>query len=710
MKGGDALGHAIRGISFGWPLEAIGHHENDKGNVNLVSQSRVTSVIQTNRPIQWLYSVALWVAAYLPRSFKYYMKAVVSNCMLRRPPWSFVPRARYCAFPLPSPLMPHPLVETFAGLCQRGAFSDAIAAMASLEAQDLLADPVSYSNLIKLCIQNNAVQEGRSVHRHLSLNGCSPKLFLSNSLMNMYVKFGLVNEAQQLFDAMPVRNVVSWTTMISALVSFKRNEEALRLLISMQREGSAPNMYTFSSVLRACQTLACLWSIHCCIVKHGLELDVFVRSALIDVYSKFGDLDYGYRIFKEMTTRDLVVWNSIIGGFAQGGDGYKAINLFTKMQRTGFMANQATLTSVLRACTGMVLLEMGRQVHVHVLKHKRDLILNNAVLDMYCKCGSLEEADTLFQRMSERDVISWSTMISGLAQNGRSNDALKLFELMKVSGAKPNYITIVGVLFACSHAGLVEDGWYYFRSMKQLFGIEPGREHYGCMVDLLGRAGKLDEALKFVQNMDFEPDTIIWRTLLGACRVHKEANLAAHAAKEILRLEPQDQGAYILLSNIYADSHRWNDAEQVRKSLKDRQVKKEPGRSWIEVGKKIHVFLVGDMSHPQADGIKMELSRLMTRIRTLGYVPDTDFVLHDIEREQKEESLQYHSEKLAIAFGIMCSTRGKPIRIMKNLRICGDCHTFAKLVAKSEGKAIIIRDQVRFHRFHDGVCSCGDYW
>lgn len=648
-----------------------------------------------------------------------YMKAF-SGCIPSKPLRPCLPPTSYrsvaalllpaSSVPLPNSSPPHPLVETFASLCHRGAFSDAIAAMGSLEVHGLRADPISYSNLIKLCIRNNAVDEGRLVHRHLSSDGDHPELFLSNTLMSMYTKFGLVNEARQLFDRMGERNVVSWTTMISVMTNLKRNEEALRLLISMQREGVAPNMYTFSAVLRACQTLASLWSVHCCIVKYGLESDVFVRSSLIDVYSKFGDLDYGYRVFKEMATRDLVVWNSIIGGFAQGGDGYKAINLFAQMKRAGFLANQGTLASVLRACTGMVLLEMGRQVHVHVLKHERDLILNNALLDMYCKCGSLEDADAVFQRMSERDVISWSTMISGLAQNGRSSDALKLFESMKILGPKPNYITIVGVLFACSHAGLVEDGWYYFRSMKKLFDIQPGREHYGCMVDLLGRAGKLEEALKFIQDMNFEPDTVIWRTLLGACRVHKNANLAAHAAKEILRLQPDDEGAYILLSNIYADSHRWNEVEQVRKSMRDRRVRKEPGRSWIEVGKKIHVFIVGDMSHPQADGIEKELSRLISRIANIGYVPDTDFVLHDVGKEQKEESLRYHSEKLAIAFGVLNSTRSKPIRIMKNLRICGDCHTFAKLVAKSEDMTIIIRDPVRFHHFQDGACSCGDYW
>jgi pentatricopeptide repeat protein len=425
---------------------------------------------------------------------------------------------------------------------------------------------------------------------------------------------------------------------------------------------------------------------------------------------KLGDLDSGRGVFDEMVTRDPVVWNSLIAGFAQSGDGAGAVELFMRMKESGFSANQGTLTSVLRACTGMVMLEVGMQVHAHVLKYDRDLILHNALLDMYCKCGSLQDADALFRRMPRRDVISWSTMVSGLAQNGRSTEAMKVFDLMQSEGPTPNRITMVGVLFACSHAGLVEDGWYYFRSMEKLFGIHPEREHCNCMVDLLGRAGKLDEAVKFISEMNFEPDLVIWRTLLGACRVHKNAKLAAYAAREILKLEPEDQGARILLSNTYADLRQWSDAEKTWKAMWNQGAKKEPGRSWIELGKQVHVFIAGDFSHPCSASIVQELNRLTKRVTDLGYAPQTEFVLQDLESEQKEDLLKYHSEKLAVAFGTMNSMEGKPVRIMKNLRICGDCHSFVKLVSKSEGKVIIIRDQVRFHHFQDGVCSCGDYW
>ncbi|KAL6858990.1 hypothetical protein ACP4OV_017992 [Aristida adscensionis] len=616
----------------------------------------------------------------------------------------------------------HPLLAAFSRLSAEGPLPAALALLPDLAAAGLRADPVSLSRLVKLCARHGTAADGRLIHRHVASyhrgalshdggGGGGGGLFVANSLVSMYVKFGLLDDALRLFDGMPQRNVVSWTTVVAALANADgRKEEALRFLVAMRRDGVAPNAYTFSSVLGACGTPGALVVVHGSIVKVGLDSDVFVRSSLIDAYMKLGDLDGGRRVFDEMVTGDLVVWNSIIAGFAQSGDGVGAIELFMRMKGAGFSANQGTLTSILRACTGMGMLEVGRQVHAHVLKYDKDLILHNALLDMYSKCGSLQDADALFCRMSQKDVISWSTMISGLAQNGRSAEALRVFDQMRSEGVTPNRITMIGVLFACSHAGLVEDGWYYFRSMEKLFGIQPEREHHNCVVDLLGRAGKLDEAVAFIREMSFQPDTVIWRTLLGACRMHKNANLAAYAAREILKLEPDDQGARILLSNIYADLRQWRDAEKSWKSMRDQGVKKEPGRSWIELRKEVHVFIAGDLTHPSSDVIVEELNRLIGRINALGYVPQTEFVLQDLGIEQKEDVLKYHSEKLAIAFGNMNAMEGKPIRIMKNLRICGDCHAFAKLVSKSEGKVIIIRDPVRFHHFQDGVCSCGDYW
>jgi len=595
-------------------------------------------------------------------------------------------------------------------LCYKRDLPRAMNVLDSMERGGVCADAITYSELIKCCLAHGAVREGKRIHHHIFSNGYQPKTFLINTLLNMYVKFNLLEEAQLLFDKMPERNVVSWTTMISAYSNAKLNDRAMRLLVFMFRDGVMPNMFTFSSVLRACERLFDLKQLHCCIMKVGLESDVFVRSALIDVYSKLGELLEALNVFREMVTGDSVVWNSIIAAFAQHSDGDEAMYLYKSMRREGFLADQATLTSVLRACTSLSLLELGRQAHVHVLKFDQDLILNNALLDMYCKCGSLEDAKLIFNRMAKKDVISWSTMIAGLAQNGFSKEALNLFESMKVLGPKPNSITILGVLFACSHAGLLNEGWNYFQSMKNLYGVEPGREHYGCMLDLLGRAGKLDDMVNLIHEMNCEADIVTWRTLLDACRVHRRVDFATYAAKEILKLDPQDTGAYVLLSNIYANSERWNDVAKVRRTMRVMGIRKEPGCSWIEVNKKIHAFVLGDKSHPQIDEINKHLNQFICKLTGAGYAPDTNFVLQDLEGEQGEDSLRRHSEKLAIVFGIISFPKEKTIRIWKNLKICGDCHIFAKLISKLEQRHIVIRDPIRYHHFRHGVCSCGDYW
>ncbi|QCD83944.1 structure-specific endonuclease subunit SLX1 [Vigna unguiculata] len=657
--------------------------------------------------------------------------------------------------------------ESLLNLCHQRDLPRAMHVLDAMERRRIWADAITYSELIKCCLAHGAVREGKRVHRHIFSNGYHPKTFLINTLINMYVKFNLLEEAQLLFDKMPERNVVSWTTMISAYSNAKLNDRAMRLLVFMFRDGVMPNMFTFSSVLRACERLSDLKQLHSWIMKVGLESDVFVRSALIDVYSKLGELLEALSVFREMVTGDSVVWNSIIAAFAQHSDGDEALHLYKSMSRAGFRADQSTLTSILRACTSLSLLELGRQVHVLVLKFDQDLILNNALLDMYCKCGSLEDAKFIFNRMTKKDVISWSTMIAGLAQNGFSMEALNLFESMKVKGPKPNHITFIGILFACSHAGLVNEGWVYFRSMKNLYGVDPEREHYGCMLDLLGRAGKLDDMMcirdstmgaclifldelgslmtwlssdsythldvykrqhygcmldllgragklddmvKLIHEMNCEPDVVTWRTLLDACRARQNVDLATYAAKKILKLDPHDTGAYVLLSNIYATSKRWNEVAEVRRAMKIRGIRKEPGCSWIEVNKQIHAFILGDKSHPQIDEINRQLNQFIYRLTSVGYVPDTNFVLQDLEGEQREDSLRYHSEKLAIVFGIMSFPKEKTIRIWKNLKICGDCHKFAKLIGKLEQRHIVIRDPIRYHHFRDGVCSCGDYW
>jgi pentatricopeptide repeat protein len=301
-------------------------------------------------------------------------------------------------------------------------------------------------------------------------------------------------------------------------------------------------------------------------------------------------------------------------------------------------------------------------------------------------------------------------MIAGCAQHGHGKDALQLFERMEHAGVKPNHITYVCVLSACSHVGLVDEGRRYFDEMSQKHGITAKVEHFACMVDLLGRTGHLGEAEILINEMPFEPCALLWRTLLGACRIHGNIGIGKHAAERILELEPEEVSTYVLLSNIYAAAGKWDDVVSVRKLMRDRGVKKEPGISWIEVKNKVHTFLVRDKSHPQTKQIYSKLEELTRQMEVAGYVPDTNFVLHDVDEEHKDHLLSYHSEKLAISFGLISTPPGTSIQIFKNLRVCGDCHTATKFISKIVGRELIVRDANRFHHFTQGMCSCGDYW
>jgi pentatricopeptide repeat protein len=339
-----------------------------------------------------------------------------------------------------------------------------------------------------------------------------------------------------------------------------------------------------------------------------------------------------------------------------------------------------------------------------------NVIVGTSIVDMYCKCGRVEMARKAFDRMKKKNVKSWTAMVAGYGMHGRAKEAMEIFYEMIRSGTKPNYITFVSVLAACSHAGLLKEGWNWFNRMKCEFNVEPGIEHYSCMVDLLGRAGYLKEAYGLIQEMKVKPDFIVWGSLLGACRIHKNVELGEISARKLFELDPSNCGYYVLLSNIYADAGRWDDVERMRILMKNHGLLKTPGYSIVEHKGRIHVFLVGDKEHPQHEKIYEYLDELNVKLQEIGYMPNVTSVLHDVDEEEKGMVLRVHSEKLAVAFGIMNSVPGSVIQIIKNLRICGDCHIAIKLISKIVNREIVIRDSKRFHHFKDGLCSCGDYW
>ncbi|KAI9160172.1 hypothetical protein LWI28_005714 [Acer negundo] len=390
----------------------------------------------------------------------------------------------------------------------------------------------------------------------------------------------------------------------------------------------------------------------------------------------------------------------------------EAVDLYSQMEVQGIEPDAISFASVLPACGDLLALLLGRQIHRYVERKKLrlNLLLENALIDMYAKCGSLAEGRTVFDDMKFKDVVSWTSMISAYGMSGKGCDAVALFSKMKNLGLCPDSIAFVSVLSACSHSGLLEEGQYNFKLMAEQYTIIPRIEHFACLVDLLGRAGQIEEAYIVTRQMPIEPNKRVSGALLGACRVYCNMDIGLIAVDRLFQLAPKQSGYYVLLSNIYAKASRWDDVTTVRSIIKRKGLKKVPGTSNVEINDRVYTFLVGHQSHTQSKEIYKELDVLVGKMKEAGYNPKIDWALHDVEEEDKEYHLAVHSEKLAIVFAILNTKPGTPIIVTKNLRICSDCHIAAKLISKITDLYIIIRDTNRFHHFENGICSCGDYW
>eukprot|EP01018_Ginkgo_biloba_P014909 Gb_35786 [translate_table: standard] len=569
----------------------------------------------------------------------------------------------------------------------------------------------SWNTMLAGYANSGSIEYARQLFDRMPLRN----VFSWNTMIGAYAKCGSIECARQLFDEMPERDLVSWTTIIAVYSQHGCGKEAVHLFEQMLQDGMKPNQFTFASILNASTIVPSQdqgKQVHVHIIRSGFDLNVFVGSALIDFYTKWGSTDDAQKVFENMHDRNVVSWTALIAGYAQNGHDQEALELFFQMRLDGTTPDQFTFSTVLSACASLASLEKGKQVHTDLIKTRFQpyVCVGNALVTMYAKCGSIDDALQAFNKMPERDGVSWSAIIAGYAQHGYGNEALKFYDQMLQVGMKPDNVTFISVLHACSHAGLVDAGCHYFDSMNRDYCITPSADHYGCLIDLLGRAGRLDEAEDIVNSMPFEPNAYAWGALLGACRIHGNVKLGKRAAECLFELDPLNPATYVLLSNIYADDGGWDDVAKVRNMMKDRGIKKKPGCSWIEVKNMVHTFTVGDRSHVQTSQIYVLLEKLAVQMKEAGYLPDMKYMLHDVEEEDKEHSLCHHSEKLAIAFGLISITPGRPIRVVKNLRVCGDCHVAIKFISKIVGRNIVVRDANRFHHFKDGLCSCGDYW
>ncbi|KAL6217319.1 hypothetical protein ACLB2K_010536 [Fragaria x ananassa] len=488
---------------------------------------------------------------------------------------------------------------------------------------------------------------GESVHCVIWKMGFGSDLVVRNGLVHYYAESGFVSHARKVFDESPVRDVVTWTTMIDGYAGRGCLFEAVELFDEMVLSGVEPNEVTLIAVLSVCSSkgnigmgrsvyeymrkknVSCGLNllnalvdmyVKCGCLAAAREVfddmkvsDVFTWTSMVNGYAKCGELDAARRFFDDMPERNVVSWSAMIAGFAQNNQPNEAVKLFHDMVESGLAPVENSLVSVLSACGQLSCLDLGRWIHQYYVDGIRiqfSVILGNALIDMYAKCGSLTSATELFNQMSEKNLVSWNTMIAGYAAHGHAVQALTLFDQMKSTDMKPDHITFLAVLSACSHGGLVSEGREHFKSMIRDYGIEPKVETYSCMIDLLGRIGLLEEAYELINRMPMEPNVSAWGALLNSCKIHGNVELAKLSAQKLLDLDPEDSGAYVLLANLCGIKQRWVDVRNVRSLMKERGVQKNPGHSLIEVQGQIHEFFAADKSHPRSE----ELCRVLNEI------------------------------------------------------------------------------------------------
>ncbi|XP_059656361.1 pentatricopeptide repeat-containing protein At2g13600-like [Cornus florida] len=565
------------------------------------------------------------------------------------------------------------------GFAQHDHFKESLNFFVEMHREDFVLNEYTFASALSACSGLVDIKMGTQIHASISKSPYLLDVYMGSALVDMYAKCGSVACAQEVFDGMNERNMVTWNSLITCYEQNGPADEAIKIFVRMMECGLEPDELTLASMVSACASLLAIkegHQIHARIVKvEKFRDDVVICNALVDMYAKCNKINEARWVFDRMPTRNVVSetsmvsgyakvasvkaarlmftkmieknvisWNALIAGYTQNGENEEALGLFHLLKRESVWPTHYTFGNLLNACSNLADLKLGRQAHTHVLKHgfqfqsgpESDIFVGNSLIDMYMKCGSVEDGSRVFEKMVERDWVSWNAMIVGYAQNGHGTEALGMFREMLISGEKPDHVTMIGVLCACSHTGLVEEGCQYFFSMSKEHGIEPMKDHYTCMVDLLGRAGCLNEAKKLIESIPMQPDGVVWGSLLAACKIHGNLELGKFVAEKLLEIDPENSGPYVLLSNMYAELGRWRDVTRVRKLMRQRGIVKQPGCSWIEIQGQVHNFMVKDRRHPQKKEIYLLLKILAQQMKLAGYIPDTGDSQADEEQNKSD--------------------------------------------------------------------------
>lgn len=501
-------------------------------------------------------------------------------------------------------------------------------------------DQATLTTILSACDRPELGFVNKMVHCLAVLNGFQREISVGNALITSYFKCGFSSSGMQVFDEMLERNVITWTAIISGLVQSELYRDSLRLFVEMTNGLVEPNSLTYLSSLMACSGLQALregCQIHGRLWKLGLQSDFCVESALMDMYSKCGSMGDTLQIFESAGQLDKVSMTIILAGFAQNGFEEEAMQFFVKMLEAGTEIDSNMVSAVLGVFGADTSLGLGQQIHSLVIKRSfgSNPFVGNGLINMYSKCGDLEDSTKVFSRMPCMNSVSWNSMIAAFARHGDGSRALQLYKEMRLKGVEPTDVTFLSLLHACSHVGLVEKGMEFLKSMTEVHKLTPRMEHYACVVDMLGRAGLLNEAKTFIEGLPIKPDVLVWQALLGACGIHGDPEMGKYAAEHLIFSAPEKPSPYILLANIYSSKGRWKERAKTIKRMKEMCVAKETGISWIEIENNLHSFVVEDKMHPQAEIIYGVLAELFGHMIDEGYVPDKRYILSYVNQDEK---------------------------------------------------------------------------
>ncbi|KAI5056879.1 hypothetical protein GOP47_0028697 [Adiantum capillus-veneris] len=600
------------------------------------------------------------------------------------------------------------------GYAQHGFSRKAMQLFEDMEQHGMNPNAVTLVLALRACCNTSALQQGRKVHACLVEYGTELDDFASSSLVDMYGKCGSPSAAAIMFERLPRMSVVSWSALIAGTAESGQGSKAFLLFEQMQQQGVMPDKVLFVCILKACSSPACLENgrnIHRQVAEWGLGMDVFLGNALIDMYVKCESLEDANTLSNRLPEQNLVTWSVLIRGHVQQGFALEAIQIFDKMSLEGVELDEVSFVCALKACSSIAALKQGRHIHGNAIQKgfELDSFVSSTLIDMYAKCGSLEDARRDFERLPKQNIVAWGALMSGYAQNGDYLSVLHYFKEMQQHGLEPDDVSFVSLLAACSHKGLLEEGCTHFNAMRDKHGIEPTLRHYNSMVDILGHVGCLNEVEDLLETIPFQNNSIGWTSLLTSCRRHLDISIGRRSFDRFSTMDRGNATGYVLMANIYSQLGMWEDAMEIEELRKCANGWKKPGKAFIEIGDKVHNFAVGDKTHPESDAIYAKLERLNLQMQDEGYEPRVDLVLDTLSEDDKVDTLCGHCEKLAIAFGLISTVPGTALRVSKNLRMCADCHSATKLISKIEMREIIVVDAYCIHHFEGGLCSCTEH-